>query len=406
MKQLSIVSAATTTTFVLLLVVSSAAANVPMTEPPNAGAVGARAASAAPVRLRTLARSPGVITAFAQDGPTIAWASASGDHYRVRAKNVSTGKSAILGTAGGSSCHLQRPMLAVGGDRVLWTSCAIGTRLYIEGKTTTLTEQLRRRKPRPVGVFEIGQGDECSYDAFFAGAAGDGRNGLVYGSLAVRPPVPDSEACDYHGFDRVVGGGGVELVGEPPAPTPIPNVPAPVPAFYGRGGVPAFTRQLSVSQGHVAVLGTPDVIAGDAYGPLLPGPAENGPVSTYTLGGTLVSRVFPPGTVREVALSWPHLAVLVRRRDGSQLLAWYDAARGARETYVGVPQAASDIALGPPGIVFRIGNGIYSAGDGAYQLLWLAKTSPVGLSIEGRRVAWGVNSNGLSRIVAFTFPSG
>jgi hypothetical protein len=368
------------------------------------GAGQAPAARAVSVEPRTLVTTS-YVTAFAQDGTTIAWVGS--DHYRVRARNLATRRTAILGTAGGSSCHLSSPALAVAGTRVLWTSCAIGTALYIEGRTTTLEERLRARPPKPVGLFEIGQGQgDCSRDGFFAGAAGDGKGGLVYGWLAVGPPVPDQSACDYVGYDRVVSGGGVKLVGEPPsAGPPIPGVPGPVPMYHGRAGELQFTHQLSVSQGHVAVLAPPSAIPGDAYGPLLPGPAEDGPVSTYTLGGALVSQVFPPGTVREIALSWPQLAVLVRRHDGSQLIAWYDAARGGRETYVGVPSTASDIALGAGGIVFRVGNGIYTAGDGAYTLLWTARGHPIGLSLEGRRVAWAVDSAGKGRIVSFTLPS-
>jgi hypothetical protein len=367
------------------------------------GAGQAPAARAVSVKPRTLVTT-NYITAFAQDGKTIAWVGS--DHYRVRAKNLATGKAAILGTAGGSSCHLQFPALAVAGTRVLWTSCAIGTQLYIEGRTTTLEDRLRARPPKPVALFEIGQGeDDCSHGGFFAGAAGDGKGSLVYGSIAVGPPVPDQSACDYIGPDRVVSGGGVKLIGEPPVGAPIPNVPGPLPMYFGRAGELEFTHQLSVSQGHIAVLAPPTAIPGDAYGPLLPGPAENGPVSTYTLGGALVSQVFPPGTVREIALSWPRLAVLVRRHDGSQLIAWYDAARGVRETYVGVPPASSDIALGATGIVFRIGNGIYTAGDGAYTLLWMASGRPIGLSVEGRRVAWAVDRAGKGRIVSFTLPS-
>lgn len=364
----------------------------------------APAARAVSVKPRTLVTT-GYITAFAQDGKTIAWVGS--DHYRVRAKDLATGRAAILGTAGGSSCHLQRPALAVGGTRVLWTSCAIGTELYIEGRTTTLAERLRARPPKPVPLFEIGQGeDDCSRNGFFAGAGGDGKGGLVYGWLALGPPVQGQNECDYIEFDRVVSGGGVKLVGEQPIEgRPVPNVPGPLPMFSGRGGTLEFTHQLSVSQGHLSVLAPPSAIPGDAYGPLLPRPAENGPVSTYTLEGTLVSQVFPPGTVREVALSWPQLAVLVRRRDGSQLIAWYDAARGVRETYVGVPPAGADIALGTSGIVFRIGNGIYTAGDGAYTLLWTARGRPIGLSVEGDRVAWAVDSAGKGRIVSFTLPS-
>lgn len=48
--------------------------------------------------------------------------------------------------------------------------------------------------------------------------------------------------------------------------------------------------------------------------------AENGPVKVFDANGTLVSQVFPLGTVREIALSWPKLAVLVQRQDGTLTL--------------------------------------------------------------------------------------
>jgi hypothetical protein len=114
--------------------------------------------------------------------------------------------------------------------------------------------------------------------------------------------------------------------------------------------------------------------------------APNGPVNVFDLSDRRLARVAPEGTVREVGLSWPALAVIVTRSDGTTVIERYDAARGKLLSATTMP-GATNLAIGTGGTVFLVGKSIYTLHDGQPTLLWRATMKPIGLSIEGRRVA-------------------
>jgi hypothetical protein len=345
-----------------------------------------------------LVLSNDLMQAFAQDGSTVAWINSVSDLYRVRARNLTTGKSVVLGDANNYRSSLNPPTLALASGRAFWTTCWHGNDFYIDGHTTTFAERSKRPLPKPVFLFELSQGHESGQDGYFAGAAGDGST-LVYGwthfSPVAEPPV----------FDRLLDSGGVvRVVGpfktqDPPAATPIVNVPSPAPS-YSNEGKRRFARQLAVSQGRIAVV-PPQASVSGQYWWGFPQPAENGPVVVSTRNGTVINRVFPVGTVTGIALAWPKLVVLVQRSDGSKAVELYDAATGSRSVTTVVPAGATDLAIGA-GVVYRVGRSIYTIRSGHPTLLWRAQATPLGLSIEGRRIAWAVNLNGRGRIVALT----
>lgn len=287
--------------------------------------------------------------------------------------------------------------MALAGTRVIWTKSWFGTRLYVDVKTAAPNDRTASKRPRVVLLAEFSQGDE--QDGYFSGAAGDGTT-LAYGWAHLRP-VSD-EPGD---FNRVVDGGGViRVAGKPVEQVPpmgtIPNVSAPTPR-YSNEGRQMQAKQLAASQGRIAVL-PPQALTPGEYGYAFPRPAENGPVAVYNLDGGLVSRVFPVGTTREISLCWPQLAVLVQRQDGTKAVERYDAATGTLKSAIVVPSSASDLAIGTGGVVYRVGRAIYTLRAGRPALLWRARVVPIGLSIEGRRVAWAANGVGGSRIVALT----
>jgi hypothetical protein len=366
-----------------------------------AGAASAPAAGSSRLTSpQRLVLSNDLIQAFAQDGSTVAWINSLSDLYRVRARNLATGKSVVLGDANNYRSTLNPPTLALAGGRAFWTTCWHGNDFYIDGHTTTFAERSKRPLPKPVFLFEISQDNESGRDGYFAGAAGDGST-LVYGWTQFSPiaePPP---------FDRVLGGGGVvRVVGpfktqSPPAAAPIVNVPSPAPS-YSNQGKQQLGRQLAVSQGRIAVV-PPQASVSGQYWWGFPRPAENGPVVVSTRGGTVISRVFPAGTVSGIALAWPNLAVLVQRPDGSNTVVLYDAVTGSLRSTTVVPASATDLAIGA-GVVYRVGRSIYTVRSGHPTLLWRAQVTPIGLSIEGRRVTWAVNIKGRGRIFALTLP--
>ena len=359
---------------------------------------------AAQPELRNLVRTFGGIRAFAQEGNTVAWAASQVDRWRVRAKDLATGKTVVMGDAGGYRLWLDPPTLAVAGGRVIWSKSWFGTRMYVDLRTATVAQESGRRYVSPDWLLETSQGGECGDDGYFAGAAGDGPT-LVWAWSVYSPPGP--WPCEVTGWERQVIGGGIVKVTPPlphwpvGAPSPIPGIPVASP-MYSDEGRQVQSRQVAVSQGRIAVLPSPTVIPSQ-FGWPYPTPSENGPVEVHTVDGALVYRLFPTGTVRQIALSWPELAVLVQRHDGSQAIERYGA-DGSLESTTVVARTATDVSIGSGGIVYRDGRSIYAIRGSKAALLWRARATPIGLSIEGRRVAWAVNLKGSGLIVALTLP--
>jgi hypothetical protein len=152
---------------------------------------------------------------------------------------------------------------------------------------------------------------------------------------------------------------------------------------------------MAASTGRVAVV--PAVLTDELRGSW--GAASDGPVDVYNLVGRRLARVVPQGTVREIALSWPYLALVVTRSNGATVIERYDA---STEELLSTTQmrGASNLAMGTGGIVFLVRKSIYTLHDGKPALLWRATMKPIGLSIEGRRVAWAA----CGRIKALTLP--
>ena len=80
------------------------------------------------------------------------------------------------------------------------------------------------------------------------------------------------------------------------------------------------------------------------------------------------------------------------RSDGTTVIERYDAASGRLVGATTMP-GASDLAIGTGKIVFRVGNTIYPwwVVGKRPAVLWRSLGKPIGLSIEGRRVAWAAN---------------
>lgn len=134
----------------------------------------------------------------------------------------------------------------------------------------------------------------------------------------------------------------------------------------------------------------------------------NGPIHVYDLTGRLLSTVKPVGTVRDIALAWPRLSMIVERPNGTKEIGRYNASTGKRllgMTGLGrIPLAATDLGASDAGLVFRVGSRIYFLGSHERTLrrVQQAQGTPIGLSIESRRIAWAVNIKGRGRIVALT----
>jgi hypothetical protein len=340
-----------------------------------------------PRKLQTLVIDKARIHAFAQDAGSIAWV---GRGYKVHVRSLRTKASAVVGSAASPHYASARPELALAGTDALWTQLAGGN----APETSLWTSSLGPRGgPFRIDLFVGGSGDPGGI--FLGGMAGDGPT-LLYGKTGEGcnpepwPPAP----CPV-----LEANGGVSLVtGQYEAP-PISGIPPPA--------MLAFTAhdpgQGQISQGLLAVAPAASPVLTDLGN--VPRVEENGPVEVYRLLNqvVLITSVAPQGTVKAIALRFGQLAVLVQRADGTMALERYDPQSGALVGKTAVPKAtASELSIGSAGIVYRVGGKIYLFARGSPRLVWRAKGTPIGLSIEGRRVAWAVNLKGRGRIVALT----
>jgi hypothetical protein len=338
-----------------------------------AGAGTGSSVRAKPIKARTLVVENGPIYSFAQDSSTISWI---GRGYDVHVRPLAAKRGTVIGDArqrGGPVKVNGRP-LALAGARALWTSYNGGNFLetHIYAGSPTQTKEIYELENQP--------GDPAG--AYLGGVAGDGAT-LVFGDTS---PNCDTEYI----CQRIDVSGAVKRVG-----SEVKDIPGIPPSFM-----------LAVSQDRIAVVPAKTPRFYPDIGP--PRAAEYGPVEVYDLAGHLISSVVPDGTARAIALSWPKLAVLIEHVDGSREIELYDARTGGysnvggEASFTRVPVTVTGVAVGSPGAVYSVGSRIYLLRAQQPQLVWRAGGTPIGLSIEGRRIAWAENVNGRGRIVALT----
>ena len=339
----------------------------------------ASAAPARPVQPHTLVTTPGTIYAFAQDGDRIGWIAEAG---RVRIRRLSTQRTWVVGRV--DSRRVNTAALALARNRALWAFDSGGN---------NVEETIVSGAPgsKAVGV-DLLQGDlrGTGGGERFSGVAGDGAT-LAYGWVA-ETCVNRPFGCDVPWTDPlVVTGGGVVVIG-----TGHPSQRAP--AITGVAP-PAI---LAVGPGRVAVV---PARSPTPPGVFVPRVAEGGPVSVSELGGRLLLSIRLDGVVRDLALLRDQVIVLLEQPDGSRVIRRFNVKSGAQllpsRT---LPAGTAEASAGAGGIVFHVGRSIYMLHGNAPKLLARAAGTPIGLSIEGRRVAWAENVHGHGRIQALTVP--
>jgi hypothetical protein len=336
----------------------------------------------------TLVSTTGRMHAFAQDGTEIAWISGRVGHvWRVYVRSVGAHKPTAVGKADQVDVdypgYLITLPLALAGKRVLWTTFDGGAGWVYTNVATSSPGS------RPLDV----AGYQAWYQGDYEGGpvralAGDGTT-LAYG-------VSSEDCRTIESIPRACPalyahpGGGIFVVTAQKNPPAVAGIP-PLVTF-------------ALSSGRLAVVPAELPRPNDGYGPRA---VPNGPIETFDLNGTLVSSVRPTGTVRQIALAWPTLYVFVERPNGISEIERYNVATakrlsGAREDEV--PSNATNLGASSAGAVYRIGTTIYFLGahELSIRALWKTTGTPIGLSIEGKRIAWAENVKGHGRIVALT----
>jgi hypothetical protein len=118
--------------------------------------------------------------------------------------------------------------------------------------------------------------------------------------------------------------------------------------------------------------------------------------------GKRIASVVPQGVPVAIALSAHVLATLEETPLGMRL-AWYDAATGRVRGAVPVPKtAARSLTASDQLVVFHVGRSLRAVSVSTHRVRVLARASaaPIGVSIEGSRLAWAENLPRYARIRA------
>ena len=291
---------------------------------------------AGPPAPHTLAVADAPIGAFAQDGDRIVWFE-RGRCQRVRSRRV--GSPTVVTVSGTFTCRWPRSgpvRLAVARNRVLWSLRSTGN----DQVDYLRMSSVFRRGERFVDIVTratAGPGESLG------GLAGDGGL-LVYSGVTY--VYRDERAC-LEGRDcsmRV-----------------------------------AESRTVAVDTGEIAFGGRPVALSG-AWVALVDGDDPSRVEIRNVNTGSLVTSCDLTEPVQAIALS---ARIAVVKSEGRLPMA------GCRRVvpFRVVPASVGTVAASGTTIVFNRGTAIYANG----RLVTRARANPIGLSIEGRRIAWAEN---------------
>jgi hypothetical protein len=134
-----------------------------------------------------------------------------------------------------------------------------------------------------------------------------------------------------------------------------------------------------------------------------PLPSADLPIDVVTTAtGTRIASVVPQGVPIAIALSAHVLATLEQTSLGLRL-AWYDPATGHVRGAVPVPKTtAPSLTASDELVVFHVGRSLRAVSVATHRVRILASAAapPIGVSLEGSRLAWAENLPHAARIRA------
>jgi hypothetical protein len=353
----------------------------------TAAAALAQSAHASPTPETLFARSQGTIAGFAQDGSQIAWFAPNDKNgcNVVHVLSLANGIKVDLPAEGANrnvTClwPVTPPVqLALARDTssVVWTLREMAP-LRFDYLVGASAGDRRERRFQQLAHTSRGAG------LWLGGVAGDGSS-LVYGVTSV-DYVDEAGCLAGTGSCAMTktGGGVYRVVGRPQTPKLVPGT-GPATAVAVSGGTLAYVPADTIAKGGRPVSGT------------------NLPIEVVDLAtGQEIATAEPQGAPVAVALSQNVLATLEQTPLGMRL-AWYDPTTGTATGSVAVaPTIAPELALSDRFAVFHVGRSIRAVDfdTGRIRTLATAATDPIGLSLEGSRVAWAENPKGRGRIRA------
>lgn len=307
--------------------------------------------------------SGGTVQAFAMDGSRMAWI--SGSCRSVRVRKVAGGAVTVLGNAKLTECDDRgTPMIALAGTRAVWTEQTFGNFTY----TYALTRAVEDKAAAKQLDYLVHQNDLDG--DWVTTAAGDGAT-LVYTDLVVAgrtlPDDTDVYFADKGSVRRVVSRTRrIVRLADPPL-------------------------RISVAGNKMAV-----VVADRAQHQTAILRASN-TTKVLDLGGHTLATITTGKRPRAVALAPPYVALLL----GSQVALYrYDTPQPTpgpiSDPHFTAPvlDAAGTLAVGRSGRTIWV----YDIASGRSRQVATAASTPIGLSIEGRTVAWAENVRAGGRI--------
>ena len=344
--------------------------------------------AAARAQPQTVWTTHGTIAAFAQDGAEMAWFAPGGASCNVvhlRSTDQPVAIDLPSRAARNVTCHfvrnprepVQLAVAAHSGD-VLWT-LPLRSPLALDYVLGAGVAQAQRAEVRFLEAAHTGRG----VGQWLGGIAGD-TSTLAFAVTAVG--WTDEAGClagNASGCTLVKSGGGVYIV----RGRSRVHVPGTSPAV-----------EVAVSGGVLAYVPT-GVIAKDGR----PLPSADLPIDIVaTRTGRRIASIVPQGVPLALALSAHVLATLEQTSLGVRL-AWYDATTGRARGSVPVPtRTAASLSASDQLVVFRVGRSLRSVDVSSHRVRVLATAAakPIGLSLEGSRLAWAENLRGSARIRA------
>ena len=324
----------------------------------------------------------GPITAFAQDGSLFSWfAPGTGTCNTVHVVSLTGVEETLPKTRTRNvTCRWAMggpaPQLAIsaGNGAALWTLHERATTEfdYVVGASA---QQPAERRFSEIAHTKAGAGQ------WLGGIAGNGKT-LVYSVAGVA--YVNQLACLEGGScaQRVRGGGIHRVVGRR-------NV-----VVHGTG--PAL--QVAAAAGRIAYV---PAVTVDAAGQPQASPSR--PIEVRNArSGSLVARAKPGGTPVALALSAHVLAVLMHSGAAFRI-AWFDALDGRLLGSVRVGKlVAPQLAASDQLVVYRVGRVVHAVDvvTGTISRIVKTRAKPIGLSLDGSRLAWAENVGGRGTIRA------
>jgi hypothetical protein len=326
-------------------------------------------------RPKTLVWANGKILSFAQDGNQIAWASYPpdsphracqgevrirllGEHQQKRVFCQHT-DDGVFDTY--SLSRLRNPIgFSLAGRRALWEVAYCGNNCYQQLETASYSKRVRDLLEE-----ELVWDSEWHSGDYVTAIAGDSST-LVYG--VATPNYSSGCGEDDPGVCTITVSGGIKRVTDKSTVT-VPGAPPPfIMAASGRRIALVVAETERPGPGSPAYAVVIDAVTGENVG-------------SFTA----------IGKPQAIAYSTSAVGVLTSVSGEKQVEFYSPTGEPIRS--VVVPAGATDLSMAGMKAVFRVGKSIRTVGVRAESVRQIAtaKAEPIGLSIEGKRVAWAEN---------------